>query len=138
MCARGEISSRHRLEPENHAAGTNKGEASEKPVVQIEGGARHRGGVPVGRVIVETLGTGVEVRKFQLAGCGAEERVLFMHGFERGDVDIRKTDGRDHGWKATTGADVEHSRRMRRSEVRDDMETVDDLCGDLAVCPCRG
>src|SRR5688572_26816715 len=87
-------------------------------------------------MIVEALCDRIEVRQLQLASSGSQERMLLVHGFERGEGRIGKTDRRDHDRESSARTDVEHSRTSL--QVGDNVEAVDDVLDELGMARGSG
>src|SRR5262249_1536795 len=95
----------------------------------------HGGVVVAVRVLLESLGAGVEVGQVELARGGPEECMLLVDRLERGELKRGEADGSDDDGHAAAGADVEGPNRRGRvdkgAEVRDDVEAIDDVLGDF-------
>ena len=80
------------------------------------------------------LGPRVEVLKRELAGDGAEERVLLVHGLQGGDAKVGQADRDDDGGESASGANVQDGHgsglggcRGGGAEMGHELETIDDV-----------
>ena len=143
-CAGGEIVAGNGLEAEHEAGWFDAVKAEQEPVAEIERRAGHRCCVVHAAVILEALGQRVEVRKRELAGDGAEERVLLVHGLQGGDVKVGQADRDDDGGESASGAHIEdgHGSGLRGcegggAEMGHELETIDDVIVELVLAPRR-